>query len=564
MSDDPVPAELLPAQPPPETPDPHGAYPRLNDAQIESLSRWGTRRATVRGEILCPAGERSANFFVLLAGQAVVLTGYPHAPRVIRVHGPGRFLGELSVLTGQVEFVTTAINVPGQVLELDAQRLREIVTRDPELGELILRAYLIRRSMLIGEGAGFHIIGSRFSADSRRLRAFVARNRLPHRFLDIEENPDAEQLLEELHVPAEDLPVVIVRGQEILRNPTNAELAERVGMTVPRTPPDICDLVIVGAGPAGLAAGVYGASEGLTTVILDGIASGGQAATSSRIENYLGFPSGISGSELAERAAIQAEKFGARMSVPGEAIALHRGDGHYTVHVDGDTDIPARSVVLAMGAKYRKLDVARLAEFEMTSVYYAATNLEASQCAADPVAVVGGGNSAGQAAIFLARHCPRVYLLILHDDLGRDMSHYLVDQIEADPRIELLPHTRVRELLGTNTLEGLLVEDTRTEACRRLDVRALFTFIGVSPCTKWLRKPADDAVPDAVALDENGFVLTGDQVPDIDPDARPLFLESNWPAVFAVGDVRSGSVKRVASAVGEGAMAVRFIHQRLG
>jgi thioredoxin reductase (NADPH) len=554
LSDDAVPGDALPDEPPPETADLHGAYPRLSDAQIQSLERFGERRPTRRGEILIREGERSTHFFVLLSGQAIVLSGYPRDPRVIRVHGPGRFLGELSVLTGQVEFVTTAINLPGEVLALDAERLRELVGHDPELGELVLRAYLIRRSMLIGEGAGLHIIGSRYSPDTHRLRDFVARNRLPHRFLDIEQDPDAERLLREMNVPPEDLPVVILRGEEVLRNPSNVELAVHVGLTAPIPPRDTCDLVVIGAGPAGLAAGVYGASEGLTTVVLDCIASGGQAATSSRIENYLGFPSGISGAELAERAAIQAEKFGARMTIPGEARALHRENGHYVVRIDGGADVAARSVVLAMGAKYRKLHVPHLAEFEMTSVYYAATNFEASQCATDPVAVVGGGNSAGQAAIFLSRQCPHVYLLILHDDLGRDMSRYLVDQIEANPRIEVLRHTRVRELLGPNVLQGLIVEDTHTAATRRLEVRALFVFVGVDPCTQWL--------PDGVALDEDGFVLTGDHIANPQPDLRPMFLETSWPGVFAAGDVRSGSIKRVASAVGEGAMAVRLVHER--
>jgi thioredoxin reductase (NADPH) len=555
MSDDDVRPGALPVGPLPETPDLHGAYPRLSEPQLAELDRLGIRRATQQGEILFREGEPSATFYVLLAGQAAVLTGYPDDPRLIRVHGPGRFLGELSVLTGQVEFVTTVINVEGEVLAVDVPQLRDLVGRDPEFGELVLRACLIRRSLLITEGAGLYIVGSRFAPDTHRLRAFVARNRLPHRFLDIEQDAYAQQLLQQLHVPAENLPVVILRGKDVLYNPTNAELAERVGLGARRPPDELCDLVVVGAGPAGLAATVYGASEGLTTVVVDGVAIGGQAATSSRIENYLGFPAGISGSELAERAALQAEKFGARLTVPGQAIALHRDDSCYRVQLDGGDGLSARSVVLAMGAKYRRLDVARIDEFEMTSVYYAATKFEARECAHDPVVVVGGGNSAGQAATFLAQHSPRVYLLMLHDDLERDMSHYLAERVRANARIEVRGNSTVCELIGTDHLEAVLVRNTRTGATSRLDARAVFVFIGVAPHTRWL--------PGGIALDGDGFVLTGERVPSPEPDGRSLFLETSWPGVFAAGDVRSGSIKRVASAVGEGAMAVRLVHERL-
>jgi thioredoxin reductase (NADPH) len=557
MSEERVPDDLLPPEPPPETPDQHGAYPRLDEAQIGLLERVGERRATVRGEILAQEGDRSSEFYVLLSGQVLVLTGYPHDPRMIRAHGPGRFLGELSELSGQVEFVTMVVNVPGEVLAVDVRRLRELVERDPDFGELIVRAYLVRRFLLIGEGAGLQVIGTRSAPDTQRLRQFLARNRVPHRFVDVEQETGTGELLQRLNVRPGELPVVLAHGQRVLRNPRNAELAAYLGLTGPQTDSPVCDLVVVGAGPAGLAAGVYGASEGLATVILDSVASGGQAATTSRIENYLGFPAGISGAELAERAAIQAEKFGARITVPGEALGLTRNDGpEYTIHTDGCPSLTTRSVILATGARYRKLDVPRLAEFEMSSVYYAATRFEAGQCAADPVAVVGGGNSAGQAAIFLAQFCPRVYLLIRHQDLGRDMSHYLVVEIEMDPRIEVLRCTNVRELVGERTMEGLLVEEIPTGATRRLDARALFVFIGALPGTQWLR--------DTIVLDDHGFVVTGEHLPAAGDAARPLLLESSWPAVFAAGDVRSGSIKRVASAVGEGAMAVRLVHERLG
>ena len=328
----------LPEGPLPETPDLHGAYPRLTEEHIKALEAVGERRGVARGDVLLREGERSTEFFVLLRGQAVVVSDYfGPDPKLIRVHGPGRFLGELSLVIGQIEFVTTAIIVPGEVVAVPVDRLRELTGNDVDFGDLVLRAYLVRRSMLIGEGAGLRIIGSRFSPDTHRLRDFAARNRLPNQFTDVEEDSDAERLLAGLQVPAEDLPVVIVRGEEVLRNPSNAELAACIGLGSPVPAKEVCDLAVVGAGPAGLAAAVYGASEGLTTVVVDCIAVGGQAATSSRIENYLGFPAGISGAELAERATIQAEKFGARITVSADAVAL---TGRTATTGSGSTDRP--------------------------------------------------------------------------------------------------------------------------------------------------------------------------------------------------------------------------------
>jgi thioredoxin reductase (NADPH) len=554
-----LPSDLLPPaigeEPLPETPDLHGAYPRLSPAQLQTLERYGERRPTRRGDVLFREGEHVGEFFVVVSGQVVVLVGVDLQPQVVRVHGPGRFLGELSLVTGQVSLLTSVVNVPGDVIAVGLDRLRELVARDAELGDLILRSFLLRRSLLISEGSGVRIIGSRFSPDSHRLRAFCARNRLPYKFLDTEQDPEATAVLEQLAVPNSDLPVVVVPGGRLLRNPGNAELASEMGLHPPEDKSGIRDLVVVGAGPAGLAAAVYGASEGLDTVVLEAVASGGQAATTSRIENYLGFPAGISGGELAERAAIQAEKFGARITVPGEALRLTAGDGHYRVTL-GATALDCRTVVLATGARYRKLDVPRLEHFELTSVYYAATRFEALECGTDPVAVVGGGNSAGQAAVFLAQQVPHVWLLVRHDDLGKDMSRYLVDQVEANPRITVLTSTEVRELVGGDALEALVVEHNRTGERQCLQARALFVFIGADPCTSWLAG--------SVQMDPKGFVLTGDRVTQGDADGGPLFLETSRRGVFAVGDVRSGSVKRVASAVGEGAMAVRLVHERLG
>ena len=406
----------------PQTPDLAGAYPRLSDEQIQALSAYGRRRFAEAHEVLLRKGEQSAEFFILLSGQAVVLDDDGGEGRVIRVHGPGRFLGELSVLTGQVEFVTTLMQVAGEVLAIAARQLRELVVRQPDFGDLILRAYLIRRSLLIDQGAGFRVVGSRFSPDSARLCSFAARNRMPHRFLDIEEDPVAEALLSQLGVQRRELPVVVWREHSVLRNPSNAELAQALGLGASAPAKAVCDLIVVGAGPSGLAAAVYGASEGLDTIMIDALATGGQAATSSRIENYLGFPFGISGAELAERATLQAEKFGAHISIPGAAVGLRAQGGHYTLILAPAAEIHARTLVIATGARYRKLDVPRLAEFEMTSVYYAATRFEAHRCGNDAVAVVGGGNSAGQAALFLSRYSPRIYLLVRHSNLARDMS----------------------------------------------------------------------------------------------------------------------------------------------
>ena len=544
-----------------ETPDRYGAFPRLSDAQIETLARHGERQRVEPGEVLFREGDKRYDFFVVLDGKVMVVSGYGGEERMIAVHGPRRFLGELSLLTGQAAFFTAVVREPGEVLVVPVERLRALVTQDTVLGDIVFRAYLLRREMLIGLGAGFQIVGSRFSPDSRSLREFAARNRLPYRWIDLEEDEAAEALLNGLDVAPEETPVVIWRGNQVLRNPSNEELAQMIGLRARSVAEDVCDLLVVGAGPAGLAAAVYGASEGLGTVALDAVATGGQAGTSPRIENYLGFPSGISGAELADRAEIQAEKFGARISVPAEATALDERDGYYVVRFDDGSEATARTVLITTGARYRKLDVPRLEELEGTCVYYAATMMEAHLCRGDPVAVVGGGNSAGQATLFLAQHTTKVTLLIRHEDLGRDMSRYLADRIERSPKVEVLRTTEVRELVGDRALEALVVENNQTGERRRIEARELFVFIGAKPHTGWLG--------DKLALDDRGFVLTGRAVRPAengegqDAGHEPYLLETSLPGVFAAGDVRSGSIKRVASAVGEGAMAIRLVHARL-
>jgi thioredoxin reductase (NADPH) len=540
-----------------ETPDRDGAYPRLSEQQLAALEARGERRRTTAGELLFRQGEEHYDFFVVLEGRVAIFADRgTEAEQVIAVHGPGRFLGELSLLTGQPAFYTAAVEEAGAVLRVPVERLLRIVSQDAALGDLVLRAYLLRRELLSGVGAGLKIVGSRFAADTRRLRDFAARNRLPHRWIDPERDPEAETLLRRLGVAPEEAPVVVL-GDRVLRNPGNAELAAALGLRRDRAATAVSDLAVVGAGPAGLAATVYGASEGLATIALDGVATGGQAGTSSKIENYLGFPSGISGSELAERAAIQARKFGAGITVGSYATALERRDGGYGIALDDGTTLETRAVVIATGAHYRKLAVERLERFEGAGVYYAATFMEARLCVGDAVAVIGGGNSAAQAALFLALHARSVRLLLRHRDLGRDMSRYLADRIERTAAVEVLRETEVRELLGEDTLEGVVVEHTPSGERRRLDVRELFVFIGAAPCTGWLG--------DTVALDQRGYVLTG-------PDAAAAaggregaqrLLETSVPGVLAAGDVRSASIKRVASAVGEGSMAVRLVHEHL-
>ncbi|WP_155368719.1 FAD-dependent oxidoreductase [Catellatospora vulcania] len=546
-----------------ETPDRYGAYPRLSAEQIDALASRGQRHTTDIGETLFHEGDPSYDFYVILSGAVALIEGYgTPAEREISVHGTNRFLGELSLLAGQPALLSAVVREPGEVLSIPVDDVRALVAHDPTLGDLILRAYMIRRSLLIEMGAGIRIIGSRYSADARRLRDFAARNRLPYRWIDVEQDPTAETLLRQLGVTPQETPVVIWRGQEVLRNPSNDELARVVGLAEPSITGSDYDVVVVGAGPAGLAAGVYAASEGLSVVVLDAVAAGGQASTSSRIENYLGFPGGISGGELAERATLQARKFGARITVPASVTALEEHDGLHLIRLADGTEIATRTVLITTGARYRKLRVPRLAEFEGTSVYYAATAAEAQLCRGDQVAVVGGGNSAGQATVFLAGHVAHAHLMIMHDDLSRDMSRYLADRITALPNVTVHTNTEVCDLEGNGRLEEVVVADMKTEHSQRIPATALFVFIGAEPCTTWLDKQ--------IAVDHHGYVLTG---PDVPADAvtdprqgtprRPYLLETSRLGVFAAGDVRSSSIKRVASAVGEGAMAIRFVHEHL-
>jgi thioredoxin reductase (NADPH) len=538
---------------------PPEGIPALEDRQLERLAARGRRRTIQSGEILFRRGDQGCDFFVVLDGTVAIVDESLGTANVIAVIGPHRFLGELDLLTGEAAFTTAIVQEPGAVLVVPVEALRDLVAADTLLGDLILRATLVRRAILIELGAGFTIVGSHYTPGLRRLREFAARNRLPHRVIDLDRDVGADRLVEQLGVAPEDTPIVIW-GEQLLRNPTNAELARVIGLPVPSAPGLVGDLVVVGAGPSGLAAAVYAASEGLVTLVLDAVAAGGQAGTSSRIENYLGFPAGISGGELAERARIQAEKFGAHLSIPAAATALEREDGYHIIRLDDGSAVTARNVLIATGAHYRKLEVPRIDDYEGTWVHYAATPVEAQMCFGDPVVVVGGGNSAGQAALFLSRRASKVSLLIRGDDLAKSMSRYLADRIEQDPKVDLLRHTEVRELVGDGQLDEVVVEDNRTGLRSVLPARALFVFIGADPHAGWL--------DGEVALDRVGFVLTGADVDETrfphETERARLPLETSRAGVFAVGDVRSGSTRRVASAVGEGSMAVRLVWEHFG
>jgi thioredoxin reductase (NADPH) len=535
------------------------AFWTLTDEQIDVLRSHGQVRQTHDGEILFQQGELTCDFFVVLEGEVELVEPTLVTPRVIGVRGPREIVGELNLLTEEVTYLSAVVRKGGSVLAIPADVLRTIVTDDPGFSDFLLRAFLLLRSHLVELGAGLKIVGSHFSPDTRRLRQFAARSRLPHDWIDVEKDPIAESLLRQFNVRPDETPVVIWKGAEILRNPSNADLARVLGIGDELDPEAHYDLIVVGAGPGGLAAAVYGASEGLKTLVVESVATGGQAGMASRIENYLGFPAGLSGVELASRALVQADKFGASIAVPREAVALRR-DGHtYVVTLDDGEEIVGGSVILALGARYRKLGVPGEAELEGANVYYAATEVEALVCQGQDVAVVGGGNSAGQAALFLAERAKKVYLLARCDDLGEDMSRYLIDRIVAMSNIEVLVQTCVAELVGEGELTGVTVEHKHTGERRSIDVAAFFIFIGADAPTAWLA--------DTLALDEKGFIATGLSVksaPAWQGAARdPFLFEASLPGVFAVGDIRSGAIRRTASAVGEGSMAVRLCHAYL-
>jgi thioredoxin reductase (NADPH) len=541
-----------------------GRSPVLDEAQLEMLRRYGTERDVAPGDTLFADGDETYDLIVMLDGTAKLVQGYGRpGASVITTYGRSEFLGEIGMLTGQRAYLTAMATSPGRVLAVPVGRLRVLMAEEPVLSELILRTFLLRHSILIRRGSGLTLIGSRFDPSTRRLLEILARNRLVLTWLDLEDSPEAEAILRGLDVPDGDLPIVIVPGRPVLRNPGNRALLGALGLSGASGaegpyPPSASDLLVVGGGPAGLAASVYGGSEGMTTTLAEETALGGQAGTSSRIENVLGFPAGLSGEELAARAALQAQKFGVRIKLAARAVSLSSDHGLHQVSFDDGETVAAKSVIIATGVRYNRLPLERLADFEDVGVYYAATQVEAQACGAGPVAIVGGGNSAGQAALFLSRSCDRVHVIIRGETLSASMSRYLIDRIEGNPGIVVWPRTQVTGLIGTDRLAGVRIRGPAQPEASDLPVSGLFVFIGAEPRTEWLAGQ--------LARDSHAFLLTGGDIPAPQLEGQtwtPLFLETSRPGIFAVGDVRSGSVKRAAAAIGEGSMAVRLAFDRL-
>jgi thioredoxin reductase (NADPH) len=509
------------------------------------------------------AGAPTRDFFVVLEGEVEIVRLGDAGELVIATHGPHRFLGELNLLTGQRAFLSARVSQSGRVLVIPLATLRQLMATLPDFSDTVFRALVARREILrSSEGAGaIRIIGSRYSPESMALRAYANRARLPHTWDDLEDVDDPGVYLASFGVhSARDVPIVVT-PTAVLRKTTPGEFASHLGLTYRSIPGYLSDLVVVGTGPAGLAASVYGASEGLETLSLDAVGPGGQAGASSRIENYVGFPNGVSGDDLVARASIQAMRLGARLNAPCKVAGLRLEEGFHVVVLDDGSEISTRAIIIATGARYRRLEVADLERFEGAGVYYAATELEARVCRGFNTLVVGGGNSAGQAAVYLAQQGSPVSLVVRRRELTETMSQYLIARIEADDRIEVRQHTEVRELAGAEHLEQVTLEDNQTGERRTVPCQGLFCFIGAVPATAWLGG--------CVALDRSGFVITDRSLPDSIANGSayggrdPLPFETSIPGVFAVGDVRSGSLKRVAAAVGEGSSAVRQVHEYL-
>jgi thioredoxin reductase (NADPH) len=537
------------------------AFPRLDVAQVTALGRCPrTTLKTFRdGDKLFAVCDRDFKFFVVKSGEVEIVDESGETPKTITVHRAGEFTGEVTQLAGGAALVAAVARGDCEVFEVSSDALRLLMNNHPDLGDIILQAFIARRQLLVDSGdfTGLRVIGTPYSQDTFRVRDFLARNRIPFTWLDLETDPQVKELLSRFGVTEADTPVVAGGRNLFLRNPSNRQLGEVIGLRRP-VEAKVYDLVVVGAGPAGLAAAVYGASEGLSTLVLERLGPGGQAGRSMRIENYLGFPTGITGGELAERATVQANKFGACLPVPTQAIGLTFENAHPVLHIDGGEAVSARCLLISTGAEYRRLGAEGCERFEGCGVYYAATPSEVTTCRGADVIVVGGGNSAGQGAYFLAGLARKVYLLIRGDDLFKNMSSYLAQRIEQAQHIEVLYNTEVRRIAGDGRLGEVECVNTRTGEIRTFKCPALFSFIGAVPRTDWL--------PPEIERDSKGFVRTGPamaQFPQWTAQRPPFLLETSRPGVFAAGDVRSGSVKRVASAVGEGAMAVQFAHEFL-
>ena len=538
--------------------DDAGVFPVLRASELAEIAAFGNERPVAAEQLLFEAGEASYDLFVVLEGEVEIVRVDGAEAVLIAAYGPGGFAGELNLLTGQRRTLSCRVTKPGRVLVIPEAEFRRLMSSRPALADTIFSALLARREVLrSGEGAqAIRIVGSRYSPEAMSLRAFAEHSHLAHAWVDVEDAEELDVLLASMALTPQDIPAVIT-ATEILRRPSPATFAEHLGLTFRPTPGYIFDLVVVGSGPAGLAAAVYGASEGLRTVSLDAVAIGGQAGMSSRIENYAGFPNGISGEALTGRAAVQAMRLGARLNAPCEVVGLRTESGFHVIVLADGSEIPTRAVIVASGARYQRLAVDDLDRFEGAGVYYAATDLEARVCNGTPVLVIGGGNSAGQAALYLAQSNCGVTIAIRREDLAQSMSQYLIERIEADPKIDLLTGVEVQGLAGETRLEQVTLKHTTTGQEQTTLCSGLFCFIGARPATAWLK--------DRVMLDRDGFILTDRQLPEA-PSAGTsgaLPFETSLPGVFAAGDVRHGSMKRVAAAVGEGSSAVRSVHERL-
>jgi thioredoxin reductase (NADPH) len=544
-------------------PDPSAAamFPVLTGAQMARLKAHGTCHGMRRDDVITEVGRVEAPFLVVTAGRVEISRPALTGAAVVTVLGRGGFTGELAMLSGRRSLVRITCVEDGEVVELARDALLAVVQTDADLGEILMRAFILRRTALVAGGLGDAVVlGSTHDAGTLRIKEFLSRNGHPFAAIDLEHDQGVQGMMERFAITPSDVPVVICRGEQVLRNPSNRELADCLGLNAAVDPTKVRDLVIVGAGPAGLAAAVYGASEGLDVLVVEADAPGGQAGTSSRIENYLGFPLGVSGQELADAANAQASKFGADMAVARGAVSLNCQRRPYGVRLDDGSEVHGRAIIIATGAAYRRLDLDNLADFEGTGIYYGATFVEAQGCRDEAVIVVGGGNSAGQAAVFLSEIAAHVHLVVRATGLAATMSRYLVRRIEEHPRITLHVETEIVGLAGHGQLEQVTWRKPDGDA--RNDIRHMFLMLGATPNTDW--------VEGCLARDANGFLKTG---PDLTADdlatARwpagrpPYLLETSVPGVFAVGDVRSGSAKRVAASVGEGSSAVLFAHRVL-
>ena len=539
------------------------AFPNLTGPQIARIREAGRVRKVDLGEILFEPGQTNVPFFVLLSGSLdIVQPDGISGERAIVTHHAGAFTGEMTTISNRGALARGRVSEAGEFIELDSQQLHALVARDAELNEILMRAFILRRILLLSSGYGnVVLLGSRHSPATLRLREFLTRNGHPHTYIDLDVDKDSQAMLDRFSVKVQQIPVVICNGKTVLRHPSTHELARCLGFNYSIEPTEVRDVVIVGAGPAGLAAAVYAASEGLDVLVIETEAPGGQAGSSSKIENYLGFPTGVSGLELTTRATTQAQKFGAKMIIASSVTRLNWDQRAYEVKLDDGRTIPAKTIVIASGAQYNKPGIENLAHFEGRGVYYGATFLESQLCGNEEVIVIGGGNSAGQAAVFLSQTASKAHMLVRSNRLSDTMSRYLIQRIEENPQINLRYGTDIVALEGDTHLERVIWRDKNSGATESRPIRHVFIMAGASPRTDWLRG--------CLALDDKGFILTGR---DLDPvakevgwmlDRRPQMLETSLPGVFAVGDVRANSVKRVASAVGEGAIAVSLVHRTL-